>query len=143
MVKIILTLIFFTIIALVSCSRNSSHSIAIPITSLPEKTTPTPTSNRHFGRKVFIEKSCNVCHSLNQGEQGTGQSLDHLQATMSENYSFAKFVNAIHRPKKIMPSYKGLVSKKELCCLYSFLTKGKEVEGCVKCEEVLVDWCGT
>lgn len=143
MARIFLTLILYTVATSVSCDRNSPQNEAKSASLEAANIAPTPTPNWDYGRAVFQMKSCSTCHAIEKKEKSIGLSLEDLRAKMSDGYSFVQFTNAVHQQGKIMPSYKGLLSKREICCLYSFLTKGKQVEGCTECKEVILDWCGT
>jgi cytochrome c551/c552 len=133
--RIIFLVLVFVIF--VGCLQQTTEVASTP--AITQKPVPTPTPNWEYGKVILNQKSCTVCHVSGTEEKSTGMRLEELQAKMAENYSFADFKKAVERQGKLMPSYKGLLSKNELCCLYSFLTKGKTVEGCAPCKKVILD----
>lgn len=133
--------LFLVFIIFVGCLQEKTEVASTP--AITQKPVPTPAPNWEYGKVILNQKSCTVCHVSGTEEKSTGMRLEEIQAKMSENYSFSDFKKAVERQGKKMPSYKGLISKNDLCCLYSFFTKGKTVAGCTPCNEANLNWCGT
>lgn len=96
-------------------------------------TSPSITSTPHnntYGRHVFIVKACGTCHGNNgEGQRGLTRSLK------EGKFTYEEFRRAILRGVGKMPSYRGAIREKEICCLYRYVVEdvqGKELSS--KCE---------
>ncbi len=127
--------LFLVFVIFVGCLQQQTEVATTP--AITQKPAPTPTPNWEYANRILLQKNCTTCHVTGADGDSYGIRLEELQLKMAENYSFIDFKKAVEWQGEKMPSYKGLISKQELCCLYSFFTKGKSTEGCTPCKVVI------
>ncbi|HZS07714.1 MAG TPA: c-type cytochrome [Blastocatellia bacterium] len=136
-----LMLVGLYVMAFVLACNSGSHtqpSSTVSPNPIPSVPSPTPGLGVLEGCKVFQKAGCATCHGYN------GEGMARLTRSLKERrYSLNEFTAAVYKKGKVMPSYKGILNQKQICCLYSYVTEiiqgGRNESQCEPCQEVKID----